>query len=215
MISLKFVPKGPINYISALVQTMAWHRPGDTPLSEPMMVILLTHIWVFRPQWVKYSGAFFQAVAVRCCLVARTMFGWGYYVLGFTLWVSLHSLDMHVSLTIGLKPGLYFSRRLLAAIAYSYVVIAGDCGQLSGCPNAPWWRHQMETFSVLLALCEGNSPVSGEFTAQSPVIRSFDVFFDLRRNKRLSTQAWGWWFETLSRPLWRHRNDSSAPQVSL
>ena len=70
-----------------------------------------------------------------------------------------------------------------------------------------WWRHQMETFSALLAICAGNSPVLGEFPAQRPVTRSFDVFFDLRPNKRLSKQSWGWWFETLSRPLWRHRND--------
>ena len=52
-ISLKFVPKGPINNIPALVQIMAWRRPGDKPLSEPMMVRLLTHICVTRPQWVK------------------------------------------------------------------------------------------------------------------------------------------------------------------
>ena len=43
-----------------------------------------------------------------------------------------------------------------------------------------WWRHQMETFSALLAICAGNSPVSGEFPAQRPATRSFDVFFDLR-----------------------------------
>ena len=69
-----------------------------------------------------------------------------------------------------------------------------------------WWRHQMETSSALLAICAGNSPVPGEFPAQRPVTRSFDVFFDLRPNKWLSTQSWGWWFETPSRPLWRHRN---------
>ena len=51
-ISLKFVPKGPINNISALVQIMAWRRPGDKPLSEPMMVILPTQKCVTRPQWV-------------------------------------------------------------------------------------------------------------------------------------------------------------------
>ena len=51
-ISLKFVPKGSINNISALVQIMAWRRPGDKPLSEPMMVNLPTHICVTRPQWV-------------------------------------------------------------------------------------------------------------------------------------------------------------------
>ena len=71
----------------------------------------------------------------------------------------------------------------------------------------PWWRHQIETFSALLAICAGNSPACGEFPAQRPVTRSYDVFFDLRLNKRLSKQSWGWWFETLSRPLWRHRND--------
>ena len=70
----------------------------------------------------------------------------------------------------------------------------------------------METFSALLAICAGNSQVPGEFPGefptQRPVTRGFDVFFDLRLNKRLSKQGWGWWFETLSRPFWRHRNDT-------
>ena len=47
---------------------------------------------------------------------------------------------------------------------------------------------------------------SGEFPSQRPVTRSFDVFFDLRLNEQLSEQSWGWWFETLSCPLWRHCN---------
>ena len=51
-ISLKFVPKGPVNNIPALVQIMAWRRPGDKPSSEPMMVSSPTHICVARPQWV-------------------------------------------------------------------------------------------------------------------------------------------------------------------
>ena len=76
-------------------------------------------------------------------------------------------------------------------------------------PNQ-WWRHQMETFSALLAICAGNSPVTGELPAQRPVTRSFDVFFGLRLNKRLSKQSWGWWFETLSRPLWCHSNVDSC-----
>ena len=71
----------------------------------------------------------------------------------------------------------------------------------------PWWRHQMETFSALLALCVGNSPVAGEFPAQRPVTWSFDVFFDLRLNKRLSKQSWGWWSEMPPRSLWRQCND--------
>ena len=74
-----------------------------------------------------------------------------------------------------------------------------------------WWRHQMETFSALLAICAGNSPVTGEFPARRPVTRSFDVFFFLylRPNKQLSKQWWGWWFETPSCPLWRHRNGTA------
>ena len=49
-------------------------------------------------------------------------------------------------------------------------------------------------------------PVPGEFPAQRPVTRSFDVFFDLRLNEQLSKQSWSWWFGTPSRPLWRHCN---------
>ena len=53
----------------------------------------------------------------------------------------------------------------------------------------------MQTFSGLLAICAGNSPVPGEFPAQRPVTRSFDIFFDLRLSECLSKQSWGWWFE--------------------
>ena len=59
-ISLKFVPKGPINNIRGLVQIMAWRRPGDKPLSEPMIVKLPAHICVTRPQWVKQTGCYIQ-----------------------------------------------------------------------------------------------------------------------------------------------------------
>ena len=72
----------------------------------------------------------------------------------------------------------------------------------------------METFSALLALCADNSTVTGEFSSQRPMTRSFDVFFDLCLNKRLSKQSWGWWFETPSRPLWRHCDDRRIIQFS-
>ena len=61
-----------------------------------------------------------------------------------------------------------------------------------------WWRHQMETFSALLVFCGGNSPVTGEFPAQKPVMRSFDVFFDLSPNK-------GWTNHRDAGDLRRHR----------
>ena len=64
------------------------------------------------------------------------------------------------------------------------------------------WKH----FLVTGPLC-GEFTGPGEFPTQRPVTRSFDVFFDLRLNKRLSKQPWGWWFETLSWSLWRQCNE--------
>ena len=61
-------------------------------------------------------------------------------------------------------------------------------------------------FRVTGPLC-GEFTGPGEFPTQRPVTRSFDVYFDLRLNKRLSKQPWGWWFETPSWSLWRQRND--------
>ena len=61
-------------------------------------------------------------------------------------------------------------------------------------------------FRVTGHLC-GEFTGPGEFPTQRPVTRSFDIFFDLCPNKRLSKHWWGWWFETQSCPLWRHRND--------
>ena len=78
-----------------------------------------------------------------------------------------------------------------------------------------WWRHQMETFSTLLALCSGNSPVIGEFPSQRPVMQNFDVSFVLRLNKRWSKQSWGRWSETPSCPLWHHCNGGPGTKFSL
>ena len=67
---LKFVPNGPINNIPALVQIMAWRRPGDKPLSEPMMVRSPTHICVTRPQWEKEL----QTIYIMASLCPRKSF---------------------------------------------------------------------------------------------------------------------------------------------
>ena len=72
------------------------------------------------------------------------------------------------------------------------------------------WKHFPRNWPFLRG-------IPGEFHTQRPVTRSFDVFFDLRPNKRLSKQSWGWWFETLSCSWWRHRNgcNISGQVVSL
>ena len=61
--------------------------------------------------------------------------------------------------------------------------------------HCTWWRHKMEIFSALLALCEGNPSVTGRFSSQVLLTQSFDVFFDLCLNKRLSKQWRRRWFE--------------------
>ena len=68
--------------------------------------------------------------------------------------------------------------------------------------------------TTCLAICAGNSPVPGEFPAQRQVTRKFYVFFDLRPNNLSSKQWWGWWFQTLSRPLWRHRNEYVSRRIT-
>ena len=72
--SLKFVPMVWISNIPALVQIMAWHRPGNKPLSESMMISLQTHICVTRPQWVKLSTL--------------------YKIISFNVWVEYHCAEL-------------------------------------------------------------------------------------------------------------------------
>ena len=112
---------------------------------------------------------------------------------------------------------MYFLQRELCGLIKGLLKLRFEANSTSeflkwciwpGTDYKTWWRHQIETFSALLAICAGNSPVTGEFPAQRPVTRSFDVVFDLRLNKRLSKQSWGWWTETPSRPLWRHSNEN-------
>ena len=69
-------------------------------------------------------------------------------------------------------------------------------------------------FRVTGPLC-GKFTGPGEIPAQRPVTRSFDVFFDLGLNKRLSKQPWGWWFKTPSWSLWRQCNASSSKRSPM
>ena len=116
----------------------------------------------------------------------------GYTCLLIMKWISAHHLTSYIKAILQI---------ILNRLRFRYEIIARVV-----CNITFWllfksqsrWRHQMETFSAL------HSPVTGEFPAQRPVTRSFDVFFDLCKNERLNKQGWGWWFETPSGPLWRH-----------
>ena len=119
-------------------------------------------------------------------------------------WIN-HSVDLNKSKTVRIQTILRLNWNILRLSSNQLF-----CMILWMLISESWWGHQMQTFSALLAIYEGNSPVLGEFPAQRPVTRSFDAFFDPRPNKRLSKQSWGWWFETPSRLLWRHCNDPDA-----
>ena len=90
--------------------------------------------------------------------------------------------------------------------AHFLVLMYWETPSTTHCWQLSWWRHEMEAFPALLTVCAGNSLVTGEFPTQNPVTRTFDVFFDLRLNKRLSIQSKRRWFETPPCSLWRHCN---------
>ena len=88
--SLRFVPQGPINNFTALVQIMAWRRPGDKPFSGPMMVSLLTHICVSRPQWVNNN-----VTKDRCAIPMDTTVRLGSLKFSLRVTIDHHGPSIH------------------------------------------------------------------------------------------------------------------------
>ena len=100
-----------------------------------------------------------------------------------------------------------------------------SCGTTRGASVVQIWKECLRCVDMMTS-SNGNifrvtGPLCGEFTGpgefptQRPVTRSFDIYFDLRPNKRLSKQYRGWWFETQPPPLWRHRNGESTTSQCL
>ena len=144
---------------------------------------LNAYLWLWMTAWISHS---------------TNLYGLKYFMLIIS---SITGLDTWLCASFNsILHLMEIEKEILEYIHYFISYMA------YGSINDARWRHQMETFSAILAICAGNSPVPGEFPTQRPVTRSFDVFFDLRLNKHLSKQSWGWSFETLSRPLCRHRN---------
>ena len=130
-ISLKFVHKIPVNNIPALVQIMAWCRPGDKPLSEPMMVNLLTHICVTRPQWVNILRQMNKIIAILqtefsgVCFEKSFIFWFQYdWISLLRVQLILNSLWVLVRVTVGRDPEYY-----LWLFAYSVRILTyiGSC----------------------------------------------------------------------------------------
>ena len=182
------------------IQNLAWHRICDQPLIEPMMTQISDAYMLQRIQFRK--------------LPLQFKYSYAYYVIKSNLisvaYLILNGSLEHMLVLCWLMKNNHCWPRV-RNISFFPTCIKNFCAtdislSVLRIVQNSWWRHQMETFSALLAICAGNSPVSGEFPAQRPVTRSFDVFFDVRLIKRLSKHSRGWWFETLSHPLWRHRN---------
>ena len=150
---------------------------------------LLTHICGTRCGWV--NTLTIRSVPFKVGLAIDT-----FYRFHKINWLQMWSNPMHNKLRLWHHVNI---------VSVPILICTGEwrLDRLSA-----WRRHQMETFSALLAICAGNSPVTGEFPAQRPATRSFDAFFHLRLFKRLSKQSWGWWFGAPSRPLWCHCNKS-------
>ena len=156
---------------------------------------------------------FKMPVSSHCSLRAKMCHPVGKFIHGF-LWMTRKWI-MALPMSNCLTDPILWRRRITLELDYLLVILElqythYDRHEVLLCflsltftYSLSWWRHQKETFSALLALCAGNSSVTGEFLSQRPMKRSFDVFFDLRLSKRLSKQSRLRWFEPPSRSLWR------------
>ena len=150
-------------------------------------------------------GCIKDFVILRCVFRSRVLSRWYGDCMKYTY--VLNNVNLHLLKT---ERFLQCVMLLLLKTIYRKYFYAPTTNKISLLPFLQpqrlivWWRHQMETISALLALCTGNSPVTGEFPLQRPVTLSFDVFFDLRLKKWLWKQSIPRWFETLSPSLWRH-----------
>ena len=117
--------------------------------------------------------------------------------MSFSMWIHKHS------------PGFLYLRCIISDYGMKKSLVGGCWCQLHH-DDVIKWEHFPRYWPFVR---EFTGP--GEFPAQRSVTRSFDVFFDLRLNKRLSKQPWGWWFETPSWSLWRQCNDGWYKYVVL
>ena len=127
-IPLKFVPKGPINNIPALVQIIAWRWPGDKALSEPMMVRLPTHICVSRPQWVK--GNIFGFFHIHVANFSFPIFEYEWYV------GSVKSINLHKKEPTG-------HVRFIQSTPWLWNICETIVSQLNckSSDNVSWWNY--------------------------------------------------------------------------
>ena len=200
--------------LASLALVRGIHR---SPVNSPHKGPVTRKMFPFHHVIPQHNQTMYTHFAIYCTHVTLCMISWNFQrficqEINYTehlISSHLHCLGKLWSVPVV----IYWVYSKSHKYAHDYVVLCLVVGRLLA-PSDSWWRHQMETFFVLLSLCAGNSPVIGEFPAQRQVTRSFDVFFGQCLNKRLCKQSWGWWPETPSRPLWRHCNGYNSPGYS-
>ena len=155
--SLKFVPKVRINNIPSLVQIMAWRRPGDKPLFEPMMVSLPTHICVTRPQWV---STVFVYTKLNFLVGERwaEMSGWVMSMIAFV--VNEHDAECQ-------KVAAFDSANEISTTSHECYGISKHWQFKICSTTCPGSQHRNHQSCTLLVLCEGNPLVTGRYSSQS------------------------------------------------
>ena len=167
----------------------------------------------------KFMNPFLGERSGPCCEVTRLNYRFPNQCLDFSRFCKEEWFHFHfISYTTLDKAKLFHVKRLLSSAknlvvhglgqGHKRTLTTQPCGAKYNASSSYLTTLMTSSngkISALLALCAGNSPVTGEFPSQRPV--SFDVFFDLRLNKRLTKQSWRRWFETPSCSLWRHCED--------
>ena len=169
-------------------------------------------LYIWRVFWSASDTKLLWSIGKTDCLhySARVDLYFHQILLIIVHMIASHIFHMSLAGGANMTPGRHISNTVLSLLeapdattlskALLFRAILRITGALIVCYT--WWRHQMETFSRYWPFVRGihRSPVNYPPT-QRPVTRSFDVFFDLRLNKRFSKQSSGWWFETLTCPL--------------
>ena len=144
---------------------------------------------------------------IKCLYTRHTISGiWVYKTSAiFPLHVTVNSILLHLLLRSSTIAGRWQFKQELDPCNFVNQIIHHFTHHTIY--TEPWWRHRMETFSALLALCAGNSrsPVNSPHKGQWHRALMFSLICSL--NKRLSKQPWGWWFESPSHLLRRHCNE--------
>ena len=198
---MKFIPLN-LEYIPLIIDNTPWIIKYIPLIIEyiPLYIEYISWIMQYIPLTIEYIPLYVEYIALIMQYIP----------------LIIEYIQLYIHLYIEYTP--WIIQYIPLVIEYIPPIMRTVYPWYDVCPtkathgNRKTWRHQMETFSVLLAICAGNppEPVNSPHKGQR---RGALMFFYLHLNIRLSKQSWGGWFETQSRPLWRQCNDLSIIHI--